>query len=113
MPTTHQPRGSNLGTGSLGIDHKYLDTHLNFFFVNFCNIRCLTSNFQSVEHHLSSAKLHLSLTETQLSQFGSYDHNLISVSCPISPISPQDPSKAEVPLACCLCQLRGPNEVLC
>ncbi|MPC17695.1 hypothetical protein E2C01_010559 [Portunus trituberculatus] len=39
------------------------------------------------------------------SPLGSSDHNLISVSCPISPIPPQDPPKAEVPLAFCLCQL--------
>ncbi|MPC69109.1 hypothetical protein E2C01_063324 [Portunus trituberculatus] len=32
---------------------------LNFFFINFCNIRGFRSNFQSVEHHLSSTKPHL------------------------------------------------------
>ncbi|MPC32107.1 hypothetical protein E2C01_025412 [Portunus trituberculatus] len=34
-------------------DLKCLDTSLNFFYINFCNIRGLRSNFQSVEHHLS------------------------------------------------------------
>ncbi|MPC60082.1 hypothetical protein E2C01_054118 [Portunus trituberculatus] len=44
-----------------------LDTSLNFFFNNFCNIHSLRSNFQSVEHHLSSTTPHLLfLTETQL-----------------------------------------------
>ncbi|MPC80690.1 hypothetical protein E2C01_075277 [Portunus trituberculatus] len=48
---------------------KCLDTSLNFFYINFCNIRGLRSNFQSVEHHLSSTKTHLLfLTETQLSE---------------------------------------------
>ncbi|MPC91300.1 hypothetical protein E2C01_086325 [Portunus trituberculatus] len=54
---------------SSGSDTKYLYTSLNFFFIYFCNIRCLRSNFQSVEHHLSSAKPHhLFLTEIQLSE---------------------------------------------
>ncbi|MPC20835.1 hypothetical protein E2C01_013796 [Portunus trituberculatus] len=43
---------------------------------------------------------------TLSSPFGSSDHNLISVSCPISPISPQDAPKSEVPLASRLCQFR-------
>ncbi|MPC78634.1 hypothetical protein E2C01_073127 [Portunus trituberculatus] len=39
----------------------------NVFFINFCNIHSLRSNFQSVEHHLSSAKPHLLfLTETRI-----------------------------------------------
>ncbi|XP_063889700.1 uncharacterized protein LOC135116266 [Scylla paramamosain] len=50
-------------------DPKCLDTPLNFFFINFCNIRSQRSNFQSVEHHLSSSKPHLLfLTETQVSE---------------------------------------------
>ena len=37
------------------------------FFINFCNIRSLYSNFPFVEHHLSSSKPHLLfLTETQV-----------------------------------------------
>ncbi|MPC67915.1 hypothetical protein E2C01_062101 [Portunus trituberculatus] len=32
------------------------DTSLNFFYINFCNICSLRSNFPSVEHHLSSTK---------------------------------------------------------
>ncbi|MPC37507.1 hypothetical protein E2C01_030989 [Portunus trituberculatus] len=52
---------------SLGGDPKCLDTSLNFFFINFCNMRGLRSNFQSVEHHLSSTKSYLLfLTKTQL-----------------------------------------------
>ncbi|MPC54855.1 hypothetical protein E2C01_048784 [Portunus trituberculatus] len=35
---------------------------------------------------------------TLSSLLGSSDENLISVSSPISPIPPQDPTKAEVPL---------------
>ncbi|MPC25897.1 hypothetical protein E2C01_019021 [Portunus trituberculatus] len=54
---------------SPGGDPKCLDTSLDFFFINFCNIRSLRSDFQSVEHHLSSTKLHLLfLNETQLSE---------------------------------------------
>ncbi|MPC28281.1 hypothetical protein E2C01_021482 [Portunus trituberculatus] len=52
---------------SLSDNCKCLDTSINFFYINFCNICCLRSNFQSVEHHLSSTKPHLFLTETQLS----------------------------------------------
>ncbi|MPC82080.1 hypothetical protein E2C01_076725 [Portunus trituberculatus] len=49
-------------------DPKCLGTSLKFFFyINFCNICGLRSNFQSVEHNLSSTKPHLLfLTETQL-----------------------------------------------
>ncbi|MPC99936.1 hypothetical protein E2C01_095383 [Portunus trituberculatus] len=53
---------------SLDYDPKCLDISLNFFYINFSNIHGLRSNFQSVEHHLSSTKPHLLfLTETQLS----------------------------------------------
>ena len=55
--------------GPTGDDSGSLDTSQNLFYVNFCNIRGLRSNFQSVEHHLSSAKPHLLfLTETQVSE---------------------------------------------
>ena len=51
-----------------GDDSRCLDTSSNCLSINFCNIRGLRSNFQSVEHHLSSAKPHLLfLTETQVS----------------------------------------------
>ncbi|MPC21850.1 hypothetical protein E2C01_014852 [Portunus trituberculatus] len=46
-------------------DPKCLDTSLNLLFIHLYNIPCLKSNFQSVEHHLSSTKPHLFLTETQ------------------------------------------------
>ncbi|MPC49657.1 hypothetical protein E2C01_043467 [Portunus trituberculatus] len=45
--------------GSFSDDPKCLDTSLNFFYINFCNIHSLRSNFQSVEHHLSSTKPYL------------------------------------------------------
>ncbi|MPC24639.1 hypothetical protein E2C01_017726 [Portunus trituberculatus] len=61
---------------SLGGDPKCLDTSLDIF-INFCNIRCLRSKFQSVEHHFSSTKPHLFLTETQL--FEATDSSLYSV----------------------------------
>ncbi|MPC55361.1 hypothetical protein E2C01_049294 [Portunus trituberculatus] len=38
---------------------------------------------------------------------GSSDHNLIFVSCPISPIPPQDPPKANVSLSFCLLTVDG------
>ncbi|MPC31624.1 hypothetical protein E2C01_024919 [Portunus trituberculatus] len=48
---------------------RCLNTSLNFFFINFFNIRDLRYHFQSVEHHLFSTKSHLLfLTETQLSE---------------------------------------------
>ncbi|MPC45702.1 hypothetical protein E2C01_039408 [Portunus trituberculatus] len=54
---------------SLHYDPKCLDTSLNFFYINFCNIWGLRSNFQSVEHHLSFTKPHLLfITKTQLSE---------------------------------------------
>ena len=50
-------------------DSACLDTSPGLFFLNFCNIRGLSSNFQSVEHHLLSTKPHLLfLTETQVSE---------------------------------------------
>ncbi|MPC37643.1 hypothetical protein E2C01_031130 [Portunus trituberculatus] len=49
---------------SLGGDPKCLDISFNIFFINFCNIRGLGSNFQSVEHHLSSTKPHLLFRNT-------------------------------------------------
>ncbi|MPC75734.1 hypothetical protein E2C01_070128 [Portunus trituberculatus] len=59
-------------------DPKCLHTSLNFFYINFCNIRSLRSNFQSVEHHLFSTKPpHLFLTKTQLS--GAIDSSPFSV----------------------------------
>ena len=49
-------------------DFACLDTSSNTFALDFCNIRGFRSNFQSVEHHLSSTKTHLFfLNETQLS----------------------------------------------
>ncbi|MPC18423.1 hypothetical protein E2C01_011308 [Portunus trituberculatus] len=41
---------------SLGGDLKCFETSLDFF-INFCNISGLRSNFQSVEHHLFSTNL--------------------------------------------------------
>ena len=54
------------------------DNSSNLFCINFCNIRGLRSNFESVEHHLSSSKPHLLfLTETQVSE--ATDSNLFSI----------------------------------
>ncbi|MPC58400.1 hypothetical protein E2C01_052405 [Portunus trituberculatus] len=36
---------------SIGGNPKCLDTSLNFFLINFCNIRRLKSNFQSVHRN--------------------------------------------------------------
>ncbi|MPC72856.1 hypothetical protein E2C01_067170 [Portunus trituberculatus] len=55
-------------TALLAVTHN-VETSLNFFFINFWNICCLRSNFQTVEHHLSSINPHiLFLTKTQLSE---------------------------------------------
>ncbi|MPC23969.1 hypothetical protein E2C01_017038 [Portunus trituberculatus] len=57
-------------------DPKCLSTSLTFFYINFCNIRVLRSNFQSVEHHLSSTKPHLLfLTETKLCETHEFQPN--------------------------------------
>ncbi|MPC93629.1 hypothetical protein E2C01_088763 [Portunus trituberculatus] len=78
-----------------GSDSKCLDTSLNFFFMNFCNIRGLRSNFQSVEHHLTFTKPHLLfLTETQLSEAA----NSSPFSVPSYFLCPQFLSKA----GCCV-----------
>ena len=59
--TTNDRRSDCQSADDLGI----LDTAFKIFTLDFCNIR---SNFQSMEHHLSSTKPHLLfLTETQLS----------------------------------------------
>ncbi|MPC60114.1 hypothetical protein E2C01_054151 [Portunus trituberculatus] len=77
MATRNVPRSDC----SLGGDPKCLDTSLNFFVINHCNIKIcgLTSNFQSLEHHLSSAKPHLFLTESQLSE--ATNSSVFSVPC--------------------------------
>ncbi|MPC58619.1 hypothetical protein E2C01_052626 [Portunus trituberculatus] len=124
---------------SLGGDPKCLDTSLDSFFINFCNIRDLHPwRFQYVHHQLwlsspftdhpgeltfNSAILHdlqqlvqhptrirdrpgdtpnildlflnsnPSYAGTLSSLLGSSDNNLISVSCPIFPVPPQNPPK--------------------
>ena len=51
----------------------------SLFFINFCNIRGLFTNFHFVEHHLSSSRPHLLfLTKTQVSECS--DSKLYSVS---------------------------------
>ncbi|MPC18590.1 hypothetical protein E2C01_011478 [Portunus trituberculatus] len=70
-PASESPSGEGTrhvskSDSSLGDHPKCLDTSLNFFFINFCNIRNLRSNFKFIEHHLSSTKPHLFFTETQL-----------------------------------------------
>ncbi|MPC39085.1 hypothetical protein E2C01_032605 [Portunus trituberculatus] len=60
-------------------DPKCFDTSLDFFFINFCDIRGLRSKFQPVEHHLSSTKPHLFLTETQLSELTSIVEHILSL----------------------------------
>ncbi|MPC44785.1 hypothetical protein E2C01_038465 [Portunus trituberculatus] len=78
MATPYSTSGYPSGEGTRNVprydcslcgDLKCLDTSLDFFFINFWNIRGLRSNFQSVEQHLSSIKPYLFfLTETQLSE---------------------------------------------
>ncbi|MPC13805.1 hypothetical protein E2C01_006552 [Portunus trituberculatus] len=88
---------------SLSDDHKCLDTSLNFFYINFCNIHGLRSNFQCVEHHLSSTKPHLRfLTETELSQatvtsYFLYSHFRSKAGCCVYGLDPRrlEPSLVE------------------
>ena len=62
--TINVPRSDCPSADDLGC----LDTSSNSFSLDFCNICGHISNFQSVEHHLSSTKLQLLfLTEIQLS----------------------------------------------
>ncbi len=49
-----------------GDGFRCLDTSPNFLYSNFCNTRGLRSNFQSVQHQLSSKSHLLFLTETQV-----------------------------------------------
>ncbi|MPC60835.1 hypothetical protein E2C01_054894 [Portunus trituberculatus] len=68
-PSGEETRNIPRLDSSLDDDPKCLDTSLNIFYINFCNIRSLGSNFQSVEHHLSSTNPpHLFLIETQQSE---------------------------------------------
>ncbi|MPC66898.1 hypothetical protein E2C01_061053 [Portunus trituberculatus] len=68
----------------LGYDPKCLDISLNFFFINFRNIRGFRSDFESVDHHFYSTNPHLLLlTETQLSE--AMEH-ILSL-CPFAEIS--------------------------
>lgn len=41
--------------GSLCNDFMFFDMSFNLLCINFCNIRCLGSSFQSVDHHLFSS----------------------------------------------------------
>ena len=75
IPLTGFPAATN-GIADPGSRHGTA-THLSrcpstrdtLFTLNFCNIRGLSSNFVSVEHHLSTIKPHLLfLTETQVSK---------------------------------------------
>ena len=77
MPSPHPASVSPYGERTTNVlksdcpsadDLGCLDTSSNNFTLDFCNIRGLRSNFQSVETQLSSTKLHLLLlTETKLS----------------------------------------------
>ena len=95
-PSGGGTRNSPRSDSPFGIrPERHLDSSSNFFFINFCNIRGLRSNFNSVEHHLSSTKPHLLfLTETQVS--GNTDSNLYSV--PSYYLYPRFHSKA----GCCV-----------
>ncbi|MPC72018.1 hypothetical protein E2C01_066310 [Portunus trituberculatus] len=98
-PASKSPSGEGIRNvprldSSLDNDPRCLDISLNFSCINFCNIRGLRFNFQSVEHHLSSTKLNLFHTEIQLSEVT--DSNLFSV--PSYFIYPHFRSKA----GCCV-----------
>ena len=77
MASPHPASESLSGEGTINIpksdcssadDLGCPDTPSKTFTLDFCNIRGLKSNFQSVEHYLASTKPHLLfLTETQLS----------------------------------------------
>ncbi|MPC59824.1 hypothetical protein E2C01_053852 [Portunus trituberculatus] len=86
---------------SLSGNPKCLDSSLNFF-INFCNTCSLRSNFQSVEHNLSSTKPHLFLNKTQL--FKATDSSPFSV--PSNFPDPPFHSKA----GCCI---YGRNNLTC
>ncbi len=83
-PASESPTGEGtrnaprLDPTSDGDSQRCHDNSTNFFFINFCNIHGLRSNFHSFQHHLSSSKPHLLfLTETQV--LGATDRNLYSV----------------------------------
>ena len=84
--TTNVPRSDCPSADDLGC----LDTSSNTFTLDFCNIRGLRSNFQSVEHHLSSIKTHLlCLTETQLSMTTDSSHSLFPLTFSILIFNPK------------------------
>src|ERR1700755_3318673 len=66
----------------------------SIFFINFCNIRGLHSNFHFDEHHLSSSRHHLLfLTETQIFERSDSKPYSVSSYC----LYPQFPDKG----GCC------------
>ena len=77
MASLHPASESPSGEGTTNVsrsdcssadDLGCLNISSNIFTLDFCNIRVLRFNLQSVEHHLSSTKPHLLfLTETELS----------------------------------------------
>ena len=80
--TLLEPTGSGGGYGSVTDLPMLPASRCSPFILNFCNIRGLSSNFNSVEHHLFSAKPHLLfLTETQVSDSSSSDHFTVSSYC--------------------------------
>ncbi|KAL7646845.1 UNVERIFIED_CONTAM: hypothetical protein RMT77_002101 [Armadillidium vulgare] len=77
--TTWELMTSGDGVGATKTSMPACPDARSSFFINFCNIRGLFTNFHFVEHHLSSSKPHLLfLTETQVS--GCSDSKPYSVS---------------------------------
>src|ERR1044072_6527473 len=65
--TTWELVASDNGVGATRTQLPACPDARSIFFINFCNIRGLHSNFHFVEHHLSSSRPHiLFLTETQV-----------------------------------------------
>ncbi|MPC63283.1 hypothetical protein E2C01_057379 [Portunus trituberculatus] len=69
FPSGEETRNVPRSDCPLGGDPKCLDTSLDVYFINFCNIPGLGSNLEFLQHHLSSTKPHLLFfTKTQLSE---------------------------------------------
>ncbi|KAL7632739.1 UNVERIFIED_CONTAM: hypothetical protein RMT77_016940 [Armadillidium vulgare] len=67
--TTWELVASGDGVGATKTSMPACPDARSSFFINFCNIRGLFTNFHFVEHHLSSSRPHLLfLTETQVSE---------------------------------------------
>src|SRR6201990_748127 len=95
--TTWELVASGDGVGATKTSMPACPDARSSFFINFCNIRGLFTNFHFVEHHIPSSRPPLLfLTETQVSECSDSKPYSVSSYC----LYPQFSAKADVALMC-------------